>query len=69
MPPHTNTFVGSARPELTPCAKSKKSVDDRKRTYLQVLQKNEAIEELKVRVGLRSFTWMTSFDPSLLDPR
>jgi len=25
MPPHTNTFVGSARPELAPCAKSKRA--------------------------------------------
>jgi len=49
MPPHTLIlFVGSARPELTPCAKSK-SVVDRKRTYLQVTRKNKATEELKTR--------------------
>jgi len=38
MPLNTNTNVGPARHELTPCANSK-TVDDRKRTYLQVIQK------------------------------
>jgi len=46
---HTNTTVASARPELAPLCKIEKSVDDRKRTNLQVTQKHEATEELKAR--------------------
>jgi len=52
LSPHTNTFVGSAWPELVTnslLCKNEKSEDDRKRTYLQVTQKHEVTEELKAR--------------------
>jgi len=72
MPLHTNTFVGSgsARPELTPCAKSKRTWIYRKCTYLQVTQKKRLLKCWKrAEASLRSFTRVTSFDPGLTDPR
>jgi len=48
--PHTNHNVGSARPEITTFplhSKIEKSEDHRRRTYLQVTEKNEATEAWK----------------------
>jgi len=65
MPPHSNHFVGSAEPELTPFAKSK-------RAWTPACA-NENIKLLKrgkrANARLRRYHVVTSFDLGLINPR
>jgi len=68
IPPHAYTYVGSARPELASCAKSKKSWMTASAPIHKSHKKKKLLKSWKLAdTGLRSFTWVTSFDPVLPD--
>ena len=67
---YINTSVGSARPELTPCTKSKKSWMTASAPIYKSHKKMRLLKSWKLAdARLRSFTRLSSFDPGLPDPR
>jgi len=67
--PHAYNFVGSARPELASCAKSKKSWMTASAPIHKSHKKKKLVKSWKLAdARLRSLTWVTSFDPGLPDP-
>jgi len=70
MPPHTNHFVGSAEPEVTPFAKSKKTWTTA-RPPTNWSHKNMKLLKRGKRANarLRRYYVVTSFDLGLTNPQ
>ena len=70
MPPHTNHFIGSAEPEFTPFAKSKKArttaraPTDRSHKTMKLLKRGK-----RANARFRRYHVVTSFDLGLINPR